>query len=315
MKINNKNILEYIKPFKYKDLILITCDGCEINYYRSKKEIKTSLGKKIYTSFCSRICRGSFHSTKQVYQCKNCDIDVYRAISQIRGNIFCSQKCSGIFNGKHRPKKEIKRIFSVIAKQNIQEAATKRVNDLKKQYYTNPILCKFCNNIIEYEYRERIYCSKICRSKANKPKTYRKEYNKYIKRTSMCKGINCNIILEGVKQYCNNCRKEYYDVYKPSCKFNFNLKRYSDLIEGIEYLKELGRYSPSNRKNNLNGASFDHMYSIKDGYLNKIDCSIISHPANCKIMPHCINNLKNTESSITLDELLERIKLFDSIVK
>ena len=73
-------------------------------------------------------------------------------------------------------------------------------------------------------------------------------------------------------------------------------------------MEKYGWYSPSNKNNNLLGVSKDHLYSVKDGFLNVIDPSIIKHPANCKLMLHKDNNSKGYKSIITLDELLDRIK-------
>jgi hypothetical protein len=49
-------------------------------------------------------------------------------------------------------------------------------------------------------------------------------------------------------------------------------------------------------------------YSVKDGFINKVDINIIKHPANCQLLIHKENNIKNSKSSITLDELLLKIK-------
>lgn len=61
----------------------------------------------------------------------------------------------------------------------------------------------------------------------------------------------------------------------------------------------------------MNGVSRDHMYSVSEGFNNNISPSIISHPSNCKLMTHTQNNKKNAKCTITIDELLERIKLWD----
>ena len=46
---------------------------------------------------------------------------------------------------------------------------------------------------------------------------------------------------------------------------------------------------------------------IKEGFLNKIDPKIISHPANCQLLLHKDNIKKYINSSITLNELYQRI--------
>ena len=61
----------------------------------------------------------------------------------------------------------------------------------------------------------------------------------------------------------------------------------------------------------------DHMYSVDEAYRNNIDPKIVSHPANCRIMIHNENNSKDSKSSITIEKLKERIKLWqdNSIIK
>jgi len=53
------------------------------------------------------------------------------------------------------------------------------------------------------------------------------------------------------------------------------------------------------------------MISVKEGYKLKIDTNLLSHPANCKLMVHTDNNSKNDKSSISLEELKNRIEYFN----
>lgn len=94
--------------------------------------------------------------------------------------------------------------------------------------------------------------------------------------------------------------------YRQLCEFKFNLSDFSSEFD-FELVKKYGWYSPTNKKNNLNGVSRDHMFSIKDGFINKIDPEVIKHPANCKLIIHNDNSSKHGKSSITLEQLLERI--------
>lgn len=65
--------------------------------------------------------------------------------------------------------------------------------------------------------------------------------------------------------------------------------------------------------NNLSGVSRDHMISIKYGYDNHIDPYLISHPANCKLLIHSENMKKNIKCSLTIDELITRVKNWNKI--
>ena len=87
------------------------------------------------------------------------------------------------------------------------------------------------------------------------------------------------------------------------------MDRQSTVITSIR--TDLNLWNIGRDSNFLTGCSRDHLYSVSDGYKNKIDPKIISHPANCEIIPHRKNQNKHKTSSITLDELKERIKKFN----
>ena len=53
------------------------------------------------------------------------------------------------------------------------------------------------------------------------------------------------------------------------------------------------------------------MYSVKEGFINKIDPEIIKHPANCQLLKYSENSVKKTSCLITIDELLHKIKKWD----
>jgi hypothetical protein len=193
------------------------------------------------------------------------------------------------------------------------------------------ILCKNCGNIINKTLSdEKKFCDSSCsaqynnkrrkhseetkekirksltKSKINIPKIKEKTV-KEIKNTRICKNCKKEKIIGKHKSICDDCRIEYYHVYRPSCEFDFNLSKYADEFD-FNIIKEYGWYSPTNKKNNLNGVSRDHLYSVKDGYLHKIEPNIMKHPANCQLIKHTDNNIKNIYSTITIEDLYERIK-------
>lgn len=53
------------------------------------------------------------------------------------------------------------------------------------------------------------------------------------------------------------------------------------------------------------------MYSVREGLANNVPPWILAHPANCRLMLYLDNVSKNKHCSITLDELKERIRLWD----
>jgi hypothetical protein len=76
-------------------------------------------------------------------------------------------------------------------------------------------------------------------------------------------------------------------------------------VKGYDLLSSKGLY---NRENNILGVVKDHRLSIKFGFENSIDPKVIGHPANCEFLYYSQNASKGSNSSITLEELLELIK-------
>lgn len=95
------------------------------------------------------------------------------------------------------------------------------------------------------------------------------------------------------------------------CQFKFNVYDFPTYFD-ISLIEKFGWYKASNRGNNLNGISRDHLLSIADGFKNKIDPFFMSHPANCCLMQHKENAKKNKRSSITFEELASKILLMNT---
>jgi hypothetical protein len=97
-------------------------------------------------------------------------------------------------------------------------------------------------------------------------------------------------------------------IYHFNCQFKFDAYKTPNLL-GYDLLIKYKFYHPVN---NPLGVNRDHMLSIEYGWRNNIDSSIISHPANCEILISTDNFKKGTTSSITLDDLLERIEQWET---
>ena len=94
------------------------------------------------------------------------------------------------------------------------------------------------------------------------------------------------------------------------CSFKFNVYEYPQHFD-LSLIEQHGWYKAKNRGDNLDGISKDHIFSVKDGFINSIDPKIISHPANCKLVRHTDNQKKKTKSFISLKKLQENIEKFN----
>lgn len=102
----------------------------------------------------------------------------------------------------------------------------------------------------------------------------------------------------------------YYSVssitkYRRRCAFKFKLSSYP-----AEFVCDQPIYS-GKRNPNMDAYSRDHMFSVSDGHKLNIDPKLIAHPANCRLIKQRINLDKRHRSCITLDELINRIQVWD----
>ena len=242
-------------------------------------------------------------------KCKNteCDNEI------VNKNNYCSLKCRNIYVNKN------------LRDYNKNKAGLSK----EKEYYLNPKNCIVCNSILNYKQRENKYCGHSCaNTETNKKrivsdKTKLKMSNSRnrqikVEELKKIKCIGCDeilIISKTKKKFCSDkCKKDFnrknmseFQKYKRDCLFNFNLSDYENEFD-FDLIKKCGWYKPKNRGNNLEGVSRDHMYSIRDGFDNKVEQFLIAHPANCKLILQRENSSKYKKSSITLDELKNKIK-------
>lgn len=198
--------------------------------------------------------------------------------------------------------------------------------------------------------KEKYYCSESCAKSHKKTEETKKKISESVKAYARNKGmnirdnilkedkicLNCGNIFHTIKAKqifcCNKCGAEYrvrqhyktlldgcedvervklmQNIYRKQCVFRFALKTYPNEFD-FDLIKESGWYKAKNHGDNLKGISRDHMLSVNEGFRLKIDPYLISHPANCSLMPHSKNSSKHDGSSITLEELKERINAWE----
>lgn len=213
------------------------------------------------------------------------------------------------------------------------------VKKLKKRETTNNkitviLKCQKCGKNYELtlsktdydkgEYRK--HCSRACANARKHTEESKLNISNKIKSyyKNKIKHYYCEICGKELNRKKKTCSTECYkqlrqnrsnrsekQKYRSQCNFKFNIEDYKNEFD-LNLVEQYGWYSPTDSKNpNLNGVSKDHMVSVNYGFEHNIDPKIISHPANCKLLKHTDNISKNKNCSITYEELLERIKLWD----
>lgn len=107
-------------------------------------------------------------------------------------------------------------------------------------------------------------------------------------------------------------REQYY----AASAFAFNVYEYPEWFD-LSLLAKHGWYatpgSEKRGKRNPAGVSRDHLLSVSEGFAKAVDPKLIAHPANCCLMLHVENNRKSAKSTITVEELLDRIAKFEEM--
>jgi len=254
-------------------------------------------------------------------KCKNIECN-----KEIKSNrIYCSFSCRNIYVNKHL--------------RDYNNYERNKISKVKKDYKDNPKYCPTCNSKILYYKRRNTFCNHSCKAtyinrtrKVINRKAYSKQALKNIREAnrkvrggdinyeqnpSKCSKCNKDLIYQKRNnKYCSReCIKgnlKDLKTYRVACKFKFSLNDYPEEFD-FTLIKEHGWYSPTNKNNNLTGVSRDHMFSVRNGFELGIDPNIIGHPANCRLMLHTDNSSKNKQNSISLEELIDRIKYFEKI--
>jgi hypothetical protein len=195
------------------------------------------------------------------------------------------------------------------------------VQNLESHFETHSRSQHSCGNPECTELTSTKFCSKKCSGIVSNKNRSRESYQK-IQKSVRCPKIK---LPKPIKQRicvccgkvdlttghfqsdkCSFCNDSL--TYRRQCEFKFNLKDYPNEFD-FKLLTEHGMFSP---QKNPKGISRDHMVSVQYGKENRIDPKIISHPANCKLMLQGDNTRKQSESSITYEELIERIQVWDN---
>jgi len=283
--------------------------------------INSSLKLLIMKNYCSCI------SCKKVYGIKG----IITHYARSHGSDAEKAKYSSGYNGK----------YHILA-----ERAVIRKENEKLIYNLNPRLCLHCNNIIPFEDDlNNKFCNHSCAasysnkkraddgwemseetkqqiSDKNTGKTYTKLTHVICCKCNVSFNLECRPDRDLSKIRCDGCirisrlrHRPARDItklkdYRLACSFKFNLKDYPTEFD-FTLIESFGWYKAANHGNNLYGVSRDHMVSVRYGFDNNIDPTLIAHPANCKLMQHSLNVKKYTDNSITYKELLIKIKGWD----
>lgn len=282
--------------------------GRSFNNIRSlpahKKKCKVWKLHKAQQEEISKQERESRRLPNGLFKCENPDCTNEHDGSYGSGR-FCSKKCARKFSSSNRTIESRKKTSVSVSK--LHKHICPKCGKEFMQHGTNmKSLCDSCKNEhIEKckwcgkEFLVKSYSQRDCCCNSHSQKYH--SALKYMKLIELAETDLKKVQLR-------------LKLYRLQCAFTFSLDSYPDEFD-FELIEQYGWYKAKNRGNNLNGVSRDHMYSVKDGFINNVDPKIISHPANCRLICHSKNASKGARSCISLDELLSRIEKWNKKYK
>lgn len=157
------------------------------------------------------------------------------------------------------------------------------------------LTCSICNNEFESLNSAKKTCSKLCLSKL----VSQNRTGKPMIRTHYAG-----------KPILKDDEASKFKFYSQACEFKLTSTDI-EKIPGVNLLREFGMWSPTNKE----GVVRDHIFSRREGFLQEIPYTVISHPANCQYIRMSENTSKKDSCSITLEELYRRISIWDESPK
>lgn len=273
------------------------CDHCSTVFSITKAYNR-------HQRFCTKICANQASRIRPRGDlCNECGRDISNLKNKTK---FCSSSCAAFYNNRLRDK-SINQKVGCILKIKAQHTVSYKISraEIKLLLSSNDI------DIKSLGVRHDPYTIIQKPVKCSTPPAPSK--GPYIR---VCGGCNTPLS-NNKKKYCASC---YPNIrhYRSLAEFKFNVYDYPAEFD-LALIHTHGWFSPNgykkrNNQPNLNGVSRDHLYTVSDGFKNKVDPAILAHPANCAILVHNGpggNNSKR-KSSITLDELVARIKFWDT---
>ena len=165
--------------------------------------------------------------------------------------------------------------------------------------------------IIQDEYNSgKTYKDIITEFKITPQKILKAQKEGKIKFRSLKEAYQYSLISGKRKIKTKDIDKNFKD-YRKMCSFIFNLNDFKEEFD-FTLIESFGWYKAKNNGDNPIGVSRDHKVSVKYGFENKIDPSIISHPANCQLIQQSKNSSKGTKNSISIEELIKDIEKWNN---
>jgi len=236
--------------------------------------------------YCSRGCSNAASRTRVINslsECQQCGKDILQNKNQTK---FCSRSCAATYNNAQRP----------------SSVGERHSRILKEKYSAREKTCRRC---------KANYCgAHTCNTIITKESITKPSYIR------CCASCNSQLA-DNRKKYCKLCFPNARH-YRSLASFKFNVYKFPDQFN-VDLINIHGWFSPNgygkrNKSPNLSGVSRDHLYTVADGFKNKIPPELLAHPANCEIKLHNGPNGNNSKrkSSISLDELMDLIQKWNT---
>jgi len=95
-----------LKSYRATEKLPLKCEYCGNTFYNIKKEINKVINnhRTVKLKYCSVNCKQKGSDTRIHINCKECNKQFVRQLSEITEKNFCSRSCAATYNNKHKTK-------------------------------------------------------------------------------------------------------------------------------------------------------------------------------------------------------------------
>ena len=169
--------LDEFNNSKSFDKLPMECELCGKTFYAEKANVKFEQKhtERNRLRFCSIKCNSLNRENKIIFNCKNCNKECSRIISETKSknqkNLFCSNSCSATYNNLHKEDRIKKLKMCAWCKKEFETNHTKKYCSKNCQNNSHEVgitkrkfICKNCNKEFESKKKIQKFCSRSCSS-------------------------------------------------------------------------------------------------------------------------------------------------------
>lgn len=158
---------DFLSKFKSRDLLPLSCAGCDRAIMKSKNSVLTNM-KHSRKTFCTLSCSaksqqqalgGATHNVN----CANCGQATTKSSKDVQkcNNLFCSRRCAAIHNNRLRPREKHTALCGICGEPTTKAPSALKYSKSGKVFCSKKCSAKWAASFLKREPRPCVRCSDL----------------------------------------------------------------------------------------------------------------------------------------------------------